>query len=83
MIISGSRDTTVKLWNAKTGKIIHTLEGHTDFVTSVAWSCDGKMIISGSGDTTVKIWDVKTGKIIHTLHKHIKYITSVAWSHSD
>jgi len=33
------------------------LEGHTDKVTSVAWSPDGKRIASGSSDTLVKLWD--------------------------
>jgi WD40 repeat protein len=36
--------------------------GHSDYVTSVAYSPDGKHIVSGSGDTTVTIWDSQTGE---------------------
>jgi WD40 repeat protein len=35
---------------------------HTQRVTSVAFSPDGKTLASGSGDGTIKLWDVATGK---------------------
>lgn len=40
---------------------IFTYRGHSDGVTDVAWSPDGKRIISGSNDQTVQVWDVATG----------------------
>ncbi|KAF7346897.1 NACHT-domain-containing protein [Mycena venus] len=39
----------------------HTDQGHTHWVTSVAFSPDGKQIVSGSNDNTVRIWDAETG----------------------
>ena len=33
---------------------------HSDRVTSVAFSPDGKMIVSGSRDQTIKVWDAGT-----------------------
>jgi hypothetical protein len=57
-----------------------TLEGHTDFVNSVAFSPDGRRIASCSADMTVKIWDVATGKEIATCKGHTMYIGSVAFS---
>ena len=48
-IVSGSADTTVRLWDAATGQPIgDPLTGHTDAVDSVAFSPDGKRIVSGS-----------------------------------
>ena len=38
MIASGSGDNTVKLWDTRTGRLIHSLEGHTSAVGSVAIS---------------------------------------------
>ncbi len=40
----------------------NTLKGHTNRVTSVAYSPDGKTLASGSYDKTIKLWDVATGK---------------------
>ena len=42
-----------------TFKCIKTLEGHLNYVESVAYSPDGTKIISGSSDNTVKIWDAE------------------------
>ncbi|MDE0022359.1 MAG: hypothetical protein OXT69_13405, partial [Candidatus Poribacteria bacterium] len=39
-LASGGVDGTVRIWNAETGDLIRTLEGHTDWVRSVAWSPD-------------------------------------------
>ena len=79
-IVSGSRDKTVKVWDALTGKDLLTLKGHTADVTSVAISADGKRIVSGSRDNTVKVWDALTGKDLLTLKGHTNGVSSVAVS---
>ncbi len=45
---SGSWDNAVKLWSVESQKEVTTLEGHSDFVYSVAFSPDGKYLASGS-----------------------------------
>lgn len=47
-----------RLWNVETGKIIHTLTGHTDAVNSVAFSPDRKTLATSSDDKTVRLWSV-------------------------
>ena len=79
-IVSGSRDETIKIWDAKSGQLLSTLIGHKDSVFSVAYSPDGKSIISGSWDKTIKIWDVKSGKLLSTLIGHEDGVYSVAYS---
>jgi WD40 repeat protein len=79
-IVSGSRDKTVRIWDAISGTVQHTLEGHTDWVRSVAFSSDGLRIVSGSDDNTVHIWDAISGTILYTLEGHTGRAYSVAFS---
>lgn len=60
--------------------VLKTLAGHTDVVTSIALSPDGKKLISGSYDKTVVIWDLSTGKALNTLKGHTWKVTSANWS---
>jgi len=54
-LASGSEDKTIKIWNQKTGELIHTLSGHSGLVNSVTFS-HGQTLASGSEDKTIKIW---------------------------
>src|SRR4051794_41947320 len=60
-------DKTVRIWDAKSGKEVRKLEGHSDGVWSVAFSPDGSRIAFGSFDKTIRIWDVKSGKEVQKL----------------
>ena len=51
-IASGGEDHLVKLWDAKTGKLLKTFEGHTKPIHALAYSSDGRRLLSGGYDTT-------------------------------
>jgi hypothetical protein len=53
---------------------------HTEPVSSITFSPDGKKLASGSWDRTVKLWDVATGQELATLEGHKARITSIAFS---
>ncbi|KIM19331.1 hypothetical protein M408DRAFT_58014, partial [Serendipita vermifera MAFF 305830] len=60
-IVSGSRDSTARVWNAETGElVVGPLQGHTGPVKSVAFSPDGRRLVSGSDDWTIRVWDAET-----------------------
>ena len=61
-------------------KELKTLEGHSDYVTSVCWSTDGKYLASGSSDNTLIIWDANSGQKLKTLEGHSYSVSSVSWS---
>ncbi|KIJ38292.1 hypothetical protein M422DRAFT_176814 [Sphaerobolus stellatus SS14] len=82
-IVSGSRDRTIQIWNAKTGEAVvgEPLQGHQDSVWTVAFSPDGKHIASGSNDETIRIWDAKTGEAVgEPLQGHQCSVRTVAFS---
>jgi len=54
----GSRDRTVRVWDAQTGQETLPLKGHSSTVMSVSFSPDGKRIVSGSRDHSLKVWDI-------------------------
>ncbi|WP_152590674.1 serine/threonine-protein kinase [Nostoc sphaeroides] len=57
-----------------------TFTGHSNGVTSIAVSPDGKTLASGSQDKTIKLWNLATGKLIRTLTGHSNLVNSVAFS---
>jgi WD40 repeat protein len=57
-----------------------TYRGHSDYVSSVAWSPDVKRIASASGDKTVQVWNAATGAQVLTYHGHVDAVFAVAWS---
>jgi WD40 repeat protein len=59
-LASGSYDNTVKVWDAQSGKVLRTLEGHTNGVWSVSWDARGERLAVGCGDGSHWIWDLTT-----------------------
>jgi len=55
-------------------------QGHSDSVTCVAFSPDGKLALSGSADNKVKLWDLSNGALLRTLEGHTDDVSSVAFS---
>jgi WD40 repeat protein len=60
----------VKLWELESGREVQTLQGHTGYVASVAFTPDGRHLASGSGDGTVKLWEVASAREVQTLRGH-------------
>ncbi len=70
ILVSGSYDSTVRVWRISTGEALHVLHGHTQRVYSVVLDTKRNRCISGSMDSLVKIWDLDTGACLHTLEGH-------------
>ena len=78
-LASGGCDKAVKLWETRSGKLLHTLEGHEERVRGVAFDGDGRMLASASNDNTVRLWEARSGKLLHTLQGHHEWVVSVVF----
>ena len=91
--LSASSDRTAKLWDANSGKLLHTLPGHdVSWVQAVAFSHDGHYALTGSGgnftnesvsddaDNSVRLYDVASGKLVRRFTGHEKRVSAVAFS---
>ena len=58
--VSGAADNTVRVWDLEGNCPPKILEGHTQWVSTLALNADGRHAVSGSKDRTVRIWDMET-----------------------
>lgn len=75
LLMTGSYDTTIKIWNTDTGELIRTLTGHTMGVKSLVF--DDQKLITGGLDCTIKVWNWRTGECISSYTGHREGVISV------
>ncbi len=94
-IATASYDRSIKIWDLSHTKIpnfskksgicqqlgicTHTLTGHQQPVSAIAFSPDGQQLVSSSFDKTIKLWDTNSGKCVKTLLGHRNRIWTVAF----
>ncbi|MTJ10276.1 serine/threonine-protein kinase [Anabaena sp. UHCC 0204] len=80
ILVSGSGDKKIKIWNLPTGKLKSTLTGHKTSISYLAVTPDARTLVSASWDDTIKIWNLQTGKLKSTLTGHSNGVYSLAIS---
>ena len=50
----------IRLWNTNTKELLFTLEGHTQWIPTLAFSPDSKTLASGDISNTIRLWDMDT-----------------------
>lgn len=81
LLVSGSDDFTLCLWNATADKKpLARMTGHQQTVNIVSFSPDGRWIASASFDKSVKVWGGRDGSFVCTFRSHVGPVFQVCWS---
>ena len=88
LLVSGSVDTTLRVWQVATGASKHVLRGHTSDVSSVCvvggagalGGMPGAIVCSSAFDSTLRIWDIEAGACLRVLadEDDFPFISNVA-----
>ncbi|KAK1815528.1 hypothetical protein LTR12_010079 [Friedmanniomyces endolithicus] len=78
VLMSGSYDTTVKVWDVNTGEELRTLRGHTSGIRCLQF--DDTKLMTGGLDCTIKLWNWRTGQCLRTFPAHTGGIVTLHFS---
>jgi len=80
LLITGSRDQTIKLFDMPHVAEQRTLKGHTAWVRALAVTPDNKVLISAGDDATIRFWDLSNGRCFRTLKAHAAGVRGITLS---
>ncbi|KAI6898477.1 WD40 repeat-like protein, partial [Hortaea werneckii] len=75
VLITGSYDSTVKVWDIHTGEALRTLTGHTSGIRCLQF--DDNKLMTGSLDSTLRLWNWRTGQCLRTFQAHSEGILTL------
>ncbi len=77
-------DGAVKLWDARTGALVHTLysreHGLAGYLDSATYSPDGRRLVTTDLGGGVVLWDPSSGRLIRELGRHERYVRTIEFS---
>ena len=81
-VLAGYGTKSMTLWDGNTGRLVHTLDGHSAAINVAMWAPNGKFLATASADKTVRLWDGQRGTFgpVRTLVGLVGSVTSLAWS---
>ena len=60
-------DAIARVWDCRSGRNVHTCEGHVKAVLSLDWSPCGYLLATGSEDNTARVWDLRKRGVVAIL----------------
>lgn len=82
LLVSVSRDKTIRIWDAITGYCVKVIQGHTEWVRDINPSFDGNVLLSASDDHTAHLWDISLPNPVSKLtligHEHVVECCAIA-----
>ena len=90
-LLSGSIDTSVRLWEVSSGELVRRFDGHTSGVMSASISSDDRYAVTGAQDGSLIVWDLASGDLVRQIKGHsgvVHYVSFMSdgegiWSAAD
>lgn len=79
-VVGIAQGPEIRIWDLASGALLASLRGHSDLVTSIAFSPDGRTLASGSNDRTVRLWDISTARQKSVLQGATDTVVGVAFT---
>src|SRR5439155_17781181 len=78
--VATTQGKVAQLWDASTGRLLHTLKGHRSLVDDAEFSPNGLELVTVSYDHTGRIWNARTGRLLHVLIGHFFAVRTGSFS---
>jgi WD40 repeat protein len=78
--VATTKGNIAQLWDASTGRLLHTLKGHTQLINDAEYSPNGRELVTVSSDHSGRIWDTRTGHVLHVLLGHFFAVNTGSFS---
>ncbi|BAZ12479.1 WD-40 repeat-containing protein [Calothrix sp. NIES-4071] len=82
IIATCGKSNVITLWELKTGNCIKTLQGHSDWVMSIAFNAQG-VLASTSLDLTIRLWDIDKSTCVGVLQGHSNGVLRTIFINDD
>lgn len=82
-LVTTSVDGSARLWEARTGRLLHSLGNDGGIIANAAFSHDGRRLITGAENRVATLWDVATGKRLTVLPGPLKSGAITGWFSAD
>lgn len=78
-LATGGYEGLAKIYDARSHRLTHTLDGRTRRIYNLCWSPDASRLVAGSVDRTAVVWEVRTARLLSSFHEHLGTVGALAF----
>ncbi len=80
LLVTGSDDHGLRIWDGRSGQALRQLEGHREPIRAVVFSPDGRRLLSGAGDRSARLFDASTATALQVFSGQVGAVRAVHFS---
>jgi WD40 repeat protein/transcriptional regulator with XRE-family HTH domain len=69
----------VRLWDARSGRLLKTIQGYSRLMSALAFSPDGGLLAQGDDNGVVRVWDLSSGRCLAAMQGHVGPVWTISW----